>query len=271
MANDNSGGCAGGILQLFAGIGMIFLTCARMGDDVMRCGSAASKFDDIGRTGSRVYYPKPGAKISPTYAKPLTFDPPAAAIPSSGADAITETATATVSAKRAPSPRLNDYQYNGMQAAKTALDLAKVAKHFDEEVENEPTSEVVSADLHAHLVGVFCESYTLRNPNFTPKEKNRITRMLREKTTVHNFLTAKAALLQIDKNIADLADNFPKGYNGRNLYQDAVMINVREVMRLHKKEINFSKLPLAPRDSPFGLLWLVKNSKNRLDADRYLR
>ena len=285
MANNNTGGCAGGILQIFGGIGMLFLTCARMGDDVMRCGSAASKFDDIGRistkfddvgrTGSRVYYPADDAALSSTYtryADDVYVGQPtksqnaineSSSIPSSLVE--TEKAMPTVTAKRSITAKAKDYNYAPLRLANAGKDIPKL---FDDRTVNEEatgSAEENIANMHKRLLQKFCDDYESRNPHFNRSHKALIVKGVK-KAGSPNFLSMKAILTKIDTNIADLEESFPENKGYSSAYKRVVIDNfLIYTERMPEGEvIDFSFLALARRDSGFAVfLELTGDSQQR--------
>lgn len=273
MANNNIGGCAGGILQIFGGIGMLFMTCARMGDDVMRCGSAASKFDDIGRTGSRVYYPLDDAALSSTYTK-YADDAFAARVTrtengieassdvfsttrANNAEKLNSSVVATATAKRPRSVTESDYVYYPLRIAdlvKNAVELNKSNKPVAETELNFP-SETEIEKVHEKRLKKFCDLYILRNTHFDWDDKLSIVRAIK-RTTSLNFLFMRDALTQIDRNIETLNKSFPEDERYVETYKQEVLSNFQSLLKIRYKGayFAFSSLPLADRESDFSVL-----------------
>lgn len=261
MANNNTGGCAGGILQLFGGIGMLFLTCARMGDDVMRCGSAASKFDDIGRTGSRVYYPLEDAALSSTYTK--YADNAFAArtqnvIEEPSSLVYTDEVIPTVTAKKPILAKEGDYTYSSLRAANTLKDIPKVIGEETEfedaaDEEREQSEEDKIAKMHERLLQKFCDDYTRHNEHFNKVDKETIVKAIK-KAGSPEFLVMKDALSQIDRNILQLKEFFPKTRGYASAYKHTVVNNFTRYLNVPGGQtFNLLNLPLAARDSGFAV------------------
>jgi len=261
MANNNTGGCAGGILQLFGGIGMLFLTCARMGDDVMRCGSAASKFDDIGRTGSRVYYPLDDAVLSSTYTR-YADDAFAArtqnTLNESSSLIHTDEAIPTMTAKRPILAKEGDYTYNSLRLANALKDVPKVVGEDLEvvtasEEKTEYSVEEKIANMHQRLLQKFCEAYIERNEHFNKEDKATIVKGI-EKAGSPKFLIMKDVLTQIDRNILELSELFPNTRAYATAYKQTVINNFMRYLNMPEGQAyNLLKLPLAGRESGFSV------------------
>ncbi len=258
MSNNNTTGCAGGILHIFGGIGMLFLTCARMGDDVMRCGSAASKFDDIGRTGSRLYYPLDDAALSSTYTR---YADEAYAANATRAQAIEESsslikaneAIPTVTAKRPILAKEGDYTYSPLRLANALKDVPKVIGEETEE-DKKSSGEGNIARMHQRLLQNFCDSYTLQNEHFNQKDKETIVKGIK-KANSPNFLLMKDVLTQIDRNVLELKELFPKTRGYTTAYKSTVINNFALYLKNtpEGQEFNLLSLPLAGRDSGFAV------------------
>jgi len=271
MANNNTGGCAGGILQIFGGIGMLFLTCARMGDDVMRCGSAASKFDDIrhvskfddvGRTGSRVYYPADDAPLSSTYTR-YADDAFAVrtqnAIDESSSLIHTEEAIPTVTAKRPILAKAGDYNYTPLRVANALKDVPKVVggeekkemQVVEEEVKLSVNDKITK--MHQRLLQKFCDAYILHNQHFNKEDKQTIVKGIK-KAGSPEFLVMKDVLTQIDRNILELGELFPKTKGYSSAYKHTVVNNFMRYLNTPEGQVfNLLKLSLAGRDSGFSV------------------
>jgi hypothetical protein len=268
MANNNTGGCAGGILQIFGGIGMLLLTCARMGDDVVGCASAASKFDDIGRTGSRVYYPAENIPLSQTYTRYADEVYSGSAIDdvSSIPSSLVKTGDAipTVTAQRPITAKAGDYVYNPLRAVKLANNIAKVIENTTEDEEVEESVEAKIVRMHKRLLQRFCDDYLLRNVHFNKKDKGIIVKAV-EKAGSPNFLFIKDALIQIDNNILDLEQTFPNSQGYATAYKRAVLDNFMQYLNIsNSRTFDFSTLCLARRDSGFAVfLELTGDDKER--------
>jgi len=271
MANNNTGGCAGGIIQIFGGIGMLFMTCARMGDDVMRCGSAASRLDDIGRTGSRIYYPMDDAVLSTTYTR--YADDALAARTRKFQDAINENAPIasslidakevipTVTAQRPITAKPQDYVYNSLRVLNAGKDIPKM---LTEEVDISDTRQQNIAKMHKRLLLKYCEDYMSGNPHFNRRDKDFIVIGIK-KAGSPNFLEMKAALNKIDENVEEIEKVFDINQGYASAYKRAVIDNFLVYISLSNEAFfDFSLLPLASRDSGFAAyLELTSESKDR--------
>jgi hypothetical protein len=262
MANNNTGGCAGGILHIFGGIGMLFLTCARMGDDVLRCGSAASKFDDIGRTGSRVYYPLDDAALSSTYTK-YADDAFAArthnVIEESSSLIHADEAIPTVTAKRPILAKEGDYDYTFLRTANALKDVPKVIGEETQVIEASVEEERnLSAEdkilkMHQRLLQKFCDAYMLQNEHFNREDKETIVKGI-NKAGNSEFLVMKDVLMQIDRNVLELKKLFPKTKGYATAYKHTVVNNFMQYLNLPEgKAFNLLNLPLANRDAGFAI------------------
>lgn len=282
MSNNNSGGCAGGILHIFAAVGMLFVTCARMGDDVMRCGSAAAKFDDIGRTGSRVYYPKEGAQLSKTYTRIPESDyiikSPEVNSNAAEADEIIiaarEENVPTVTAKRSGTLSETEQAKNALRAAKLLKDAAHLADttEYTGKTENQQAAEQKISDTHRQLTEKFCADFQKNSSYFQQNHKDIITRAIK-KTNGRNFPSMQKALADINLNIMTLENLYPENLRYSGVYKRAVIDNFRAMERMKNVEfISFASLPLAARNSGFAVfVELTGSGRNKQALMQMLR
>lgn len=261
MAGNNSQGCGGGILHIFAAIGMMFMTCARFADDFARCGRSASHMDNFASARHLDDWGS-GVRAVDGLAESRNYDHLLKA-----AEDMKNTRRATQA----------DYDYRPINALDAVREAARVPQDLNRNQAGDNSSKVVidstatkqelnSGNHRVHLMD-YLKAYRINNPFFSDKQKLSI-RALGYRTSYYNFSAFADAIKEIDENCIRIQEIFPGNKRVLKTYKEWVIENFNALSR--KTVITSAMLKELPKVKYPDLLQTAVKGLDLTEAQEHL-